>query len=82
MSLNETLQQMRAAALGRIPPEKAAIMTRTTAELVSSGIADKALSRGDQAPEFVLEDFNGQEHASSQLLTKGPLVLSFYRGSW
>ena len=82
MSLNETLQQMRAAALGRIPPEKAAIMTKTTAELAKSGIAEKALSRGDQAPEFVLEDFNGQEHVSRELLSNGPLVLSFYRGSW
>ena len=82
MSLNETLQQMRAAALGRIPAEKAAIMTKTTADLVNSGITDKALSRGDRAPEFVLEDFMGQPHVSRELLTKGPLVLSFYRGSW
>ena len=36
------------------------------------------LKRGARAPEFVLEDENGDEVSLSDLLSKGPLILYFY----
>jgi peroxiredoxin len=57
-------------------------MHRATAELVASGAAAKALKAGDKAPSFTLHDPEGQPVSSADLLAKGPLVVSFYRGVW
>jgi peroxiredoxin len=57
-------------------------MHRATAELIASGQAQRALKAGDKAPDFVLNDPDGKPISSRDLLAKGPLVLSFYRGVW
>lgn len=65
-----------------VPPAVIKTMHRATAELIASGAADRALKTGDQAPEFVLKDPEGNTISSADLLKKGPLVISFYRGVW
>jgi peroxiredoxin len=57
-------------------------MQRATDELIASGAAQRALKAGDRAPDFVLPDPEGKPVSSTELLAKGPLVLSFYRGVW
>ncbi|GEL01044.1 peroxiredoxin-like family protein [Swaminathania salitolerans] len=57
-------------------------MHRATAELVASGAAEKALKAGDKAPAFTLNDPDGNPVSSADLLARGPLVVSFYRGVW
>lgn len=57
-------------------------MHRATAELIASGAAGRALKAGDKAPAFTLNDPDGHPFSSTDLLTKGPLVVSFYRGVW
>ncbi|CAA6690519.1 MULTISPECIES: peroxiredoxin-like family protein [unclassified Lentimonas] len=37
---------------------------------------------GAPAPDFELPDASGRRIALSKLLAKGPLIVSFYRGSW
>lgn len=64
------------------PPEIHPVMERATAELVASGQAERALKAGDIAPEFVLNDPDGKPVSSVELLKRGPLVISFYRGVW
>ena len=64
------------------PPEIHPVMERATAELVASGQAERALKAGDIAPEFVLNDPDGKPVSSVELLKRGPLVISFYRGAW
>ncbi|MBK5511055.1 MULTISPECIES: peroxiredoxin-like family protein [unclassified Pseudomonas] len=64
------------------PAEIHPIMERATAELIASGAADKALKVGDKAPLFTLKDPDGKPVSSADLLAKGPLVLTFYRGVW
>jgi peroxiredoxin len=44
--------------------------------------ADKALKAGDMAPEFALLGADGKLISSRALLSRGPLVASFYRGVW
>lgn len=58
------------------------IMHRATAELTASGQAQRARKAGDVAPEFTLNDPDGKPVSSRELLARGPLVLSFYRGVW
>lgn len=57
-------------------------MRRATAELIASGAAQQALKAGDRAPDFILNDPDGNPLASRKLLERGPLVVSFYRGVW
>lgn len=64
------------------PPEIHPIMERATAELAASGQAGRALKAGDRAPVFTLNDPDGKSVSSTDLLAKGPLIISFYRGVW
>ena len=50
--------------------------------LRDAGVGNEALKVGDVAPEFALANAEGELMASSELLAKGPMVLSFYRGKW
>ncbi|HEX4182220.1 MAG TPA: peroxiredoxin-like family protein [Caulobacteraceae bacterium] len=65
-----------------VPPSVIETMHRATDELIASGVAARALKAGDKAPTFVLEDPDGADVSSAELLAKGPLVVSFYRGVW
>jgi hypothetical protein len=57
-------------------------MARATQALIDSGQVDHALKAGDVAPDFTLDDADGNSVSSRALLAKGPLVATFYRGVW
>ncbi len=83
MSLQEELDAYKTAPKpSMVPAELGAISGRTIAGLVASGQAERALKVGDRAPVFTLPDQDGAQVSSTELLAKGPLVLSFYRGVW
>ena len=87
MSLQDKLDAFKADFKGGkapffAPPEIHPVMERATAELIASGQAERALRAGDKAPVFTLNDPNGTPVSSEELLAKGPLVISFYRGVW
>ena len=82
MSLQEKLAAVRAGAVNRIPPEKRAIMERATDDLRRSGILARVKAVGGRAPSFRLRNHDRREIVSEALLARGPLVLSFFRGSW
>jgi peroxiredoxin len=65
-----------------VPPSVIETMRRATAELKASGAAQRALKAGDKAPAFTLNDPDGNPVSSDELLRKGPLVVTFYRGVW
>ena len=82
MSLNEQLEQMRQASWGRWPKEKLDVVIRARDELARSGLVDRILQVGDQAPDFSLPSSQGGMVRLSDLLRRGPVVLAFYRGHW
>jgi len=87
MSLQDRLDAFKADFEGGKPPYNApaaaiAIMHRATAELIATGQAERARKAGEQAPAFKLLDQEGREVSSAELLAKGPLVITFYRGVW
>jgi cytochrome oxidase Cu insertion factor (SCO1/SenC/PrrC family) len=82
MSLEEKLAATRAGAASRIPPERQAIMHRATEDLRNSGVLDRIVPVGSPMPAFDLTNHDGRRVASDDLLAGGPLVLSFFRGSW
>jgi len=57
-------------------------MHRQRAELKASSLPERAKKVGDKAPAFKLKDAEGKEISSTDLLAKGPLIVSFYRGVW
>lgn len=87
MSLQDKLDAFKADFKGGkppffAPPEIHPIMERATAELIASGQAARAIKAGDRAPSFTLKDQDGNEVSSTDLLRRGPLVITFYRGVW
>lgn len=97
MSLQETLASIAKSGLplqGKLdalktefetniaPPPVVEALHRATNELIASGAAGNALKAGDVAPEFTLPDDDENPVSSRELLTKGPLVVTFYRGVW
>ena len=87
MSLQDTLDAFKADFEAGKPPYNVPYsvietMHRATAELKASGAAQRALKVGDKAPAFTLNDPDGRPVSSTELLRKGPLVLTFYRGVW
>ena len=82
MGLQDQLNKLRTQSATRIPADTAAIMTNAMEKLKHSGIADKALRAGDKSPSFELVNTRGTRISSATLLSQGPLVISFYRGSW
>ncbi|UAK25287.1 peroxiredoxin-like family protein [Sphingomonas nostoxanthinifaciens] len=87
MGLREKLAEFKANFEAGGPPYNAPDwihepMHRATDELVASGAAANARKAGDVAPSFVLNDPAGNAVSSDELLAKGPLVVTFYRGVW
>lgn len=82
MSLTEQIKELNAQAVEKIPPEVMKVMLGATEKLKASGIENGCLGEGDQAPDFELPDHRGGTVRSIDLLARGPLVVSFYRGEW
>jgi hypothetical protein len=82
MSLQEKLDTIREMAKARIPPEARAIMERSIADLLAGGIMNRVARVGRAAPDFTLPNADGRPVGLKDLLARGPLVLSFYRGRW
>jgi len=87
MTLQDRLDAFKAAfEAGKppysMPPSVITAMHRATAELIASRQAESAKKAGDIAPAFTLNDQNGHSVGSAEMLERGPLVLTFYRGVW
>lgn len=61
--------------------EKQKLYAQAIKELEASGVA-QGLKTGDHAPNFTLPDATGKIVSLSETLTKGPVILTFYRGGW
>lgn len=65
-----------------LSPEQAELIERAARELSDSGIAERVLKQGAQAPDFTLPNAVGRPVTLSVALAKGPAVVTFYRGMW
>ncbi len=81
-TLAEELGARRVTSDARTPEVTAAVMARSLRLLEESGLVERALGVGDTAPDFTLSDAAGRAISLSDLLTTGPVVVSFYRGAW
>ena len=58
------------------------LIAGVTSDFQASYKPSSAIQVGDSLPEFRLSDAAGKEVSSADLLTQGPLLIAFYRGSW
>lgn len=82
MTLKTELDVFRSEFMSNAPAEIREAMTSADMELAASGIARRAIKAGDLAPDFRLPDARGGQIRLRDLLAKGPVVVSFYRGGW
>ncbi len=82
VSLAQRLMEIKAGIAQYVRPENQAINERAIAELEASGVAERILPVGAKAPEFTLPDQNGKMVSSVELLSRGKLIIDFYRGRW
>ena len=81
MSLQQASAEHKAKAQAFLG-EKFSILTGDIDRVRSSDALDHALRAGDAAPDFSLPDAFGSLVSLQDLLAKGPVVVSFYRGEW
>ena len=82
LNLTEQLLEIKARTRELVRPENLQIQERSIRDLEDSGVAEKILPAGSEAPEFELADSNGKPVRSADLLTQSPLVVLFFRGRW
>lgn len=57
------------------------VMKEAAAELAAA-MPEPGLKVGARAPDFTLTDAQGKDVTLSELLKRGPVILTFYRGAW
>ncbi len=82
LTLADQLALMQKQSMEKLPPETAKIMKDATDKLRSEQLAEKALKVGQKMPDFTLPDANGKKISLKTLLKSGPVIVTFYRGSW
>jgi peroxiredoxin len=81
-SLREILAERKDLIAKYVPAETQAVHARTVAALKQQNLAANALAAGSKIPRFQLQNHDGKNVSSSDLLAKGSLVLCFIRGRW
>ncbi len=80
--LHEIFAERKALISKYVPADTQAVHTRVIAALKERQLAENILPVASNAPAFELNDHNGKLVSSGQLLSKGRLVICFFRGRW
>jgi peroxiredoxin len=76
------LNKLEAELRTRRDPTIQARLDRVIADLGDAALLADALTVGDIAPDFELPSANGERVSLGALLDRGPVVLTFFRGTW
>ncbi len=78
MSLKEDIKSFKEG----IPEPLSQMIQSEKERLAESGILERCLNVGDRIPAFSLPNQDGEPIFSETLLSRGPLIIAFYRGAW
>jgi peroxiredoxin len=81
-SLQDQLDEITANTRQLVQADRLAVGERAVTELFETGVEERILPVGAQAPEFALKDSTGKLVRSRDLLALGPMVIKFFRGRW
>ena len=82
LNLQDQLDEITANTRLLVQPERLEVSERAVIDLFQTGLENRILPVGTQAPEFALPDSTGPMVRSADLLALGPLVIDFFRGRW
>ena len=82
MSLTEQLNDLKKQMGSEIPREILLEINHFVKGLAQSGIETTSCQAGDTIPPFILPDVSRKNVSSEEILSRGPVVLTFYRGVW
>ncbi len=82
MSLKAQIDAFNVQKEANLPTDVLALMNTTNEELIAQHIKNNALQVGDKVENFTLANHLGKNVELVDLLKKGPVVISFYRGAW
>jgi peroxiredoxin len=80
--LQQQIDEFIAEGVSCLPTHLLQDLLSPIRQLINSGAAENALKVGTQVPDFTLLDGHGTSVTLSQLLTHGPVIMTFYRGQW
>jgi len=66
----------------KAPEAKKKMYAEGIETVAKSGVLEKAMQVGDNAPNFELTNARGEKISLAAQLKKGPVVLTWYRGGW
>jgi peroxiredoxin len=81
-SLNAQLRAFKTSVFDRADEDTAQALRQAEAEYRADAAAAHPLGTGDQAPDFTLGDADGRRHHLADYLSRGPVLLIFFRGGW
>ena len=82
MALNKELSTIYNQFLETAPKEVSSIITDATSNFKKVYDPARAIQPGSAFPQFQLSDATGIKVSLNDLLAKGPILISFYRGEW
>lgn len=82
MSLHDEIQALMGELGKKVPAEMMDKVGAFIGRLANDDVTRNARKVGDLAPTFALQSASGHTVALADLLAKGPVVVSFYRGEW
>jgi peroxiredoxin len=82
MQLEQQLASFKAEFARTAPAGRPALYEAKIEELRASFALEAAIGTDGQVPDFALPDVHGSVVSLSDLLRRGPTVVTFYRGGW
>jgi peroxiredoxin len=80
--VRKELEEFREKSARSAPPDVIRAYEQWIEEARKSGVLETALKVGDRAPDFELPGATGKTVKLSELLARGPVVVTWYRGGW
>ena len=80
--VRQELDEFRDKVAKTFPADRLRDYDQGIEEVRKSGVLEKALKVGAKAPDFTLPNATGKEVKLADLLTRGPVVVTWYRGGW
>jgi len=82
VSLATDLSTFKDGAYARMPKEHSQALSKSIEDFVHTWNPADAINVGEPFPDFSLSDATGKQVSMKELLAKGPVLISFYRGGW
>ncbi|KAJ5584400.1 uncharacterized protein N7459_004200 [Penicillium hispanicum] len=82
MALTKDLSTTYDQFLQNAPKEISSVITGAVSNFKTTYDPAKAIQPGTTFPKFQLSDATGKQIKLDDLLAKGPILISFYRGEW